>query len=180
MLIHPTYDQLKELRLTGMAHAFAELADNNQADELSHPEWLAFLLDREATERTNKRLSRLLRAAKLRHFQACVEDIDTRSPRHFDKALFQKLATCKWIQERRNLIITGPCGIGKTWLACALGQKACREDLPTIYKRVPRLFAELELGHGDGRFPRMLKALTRAKLLILDDWGPDRLNAQQR
>ncbi len=180
MLTHPTYDQLKELRLTGMAHAFAELADNNQADELSHPEWLAFLLDREATERTNKRLSRLLRAAKLRHLQACVEDADTRSPRHLDKALFQKLATCKWIKERRNLIITGPCGIGKTWLACALGQKACREDLPTIYKRVPRLFAELELGHGDGRFPRMFKALTRTRLLILDDWGPDRLNAQQR
>jgi DNA replication protein DnaC len=180
MLTHPTYDQLKELKLTGMAHAFAELADNNQADELSHPEWLAFLLDRETTERTNKRLTRLLRTAKLRHSQACVEDADTRSPRRFDKALFQKLATCKWIKERRNLIITGPCGIGKTWLACALGQKACREDLPTIYNRVPRLFAELELGHGDGRFPRMFKALTRARLLILDDWGPDRLNAQQR
>jgi DNA replication protein DnaC len=180
MLTHPTLDQLKELRLTGMAEAFAELQEQPQAIELSHPEWLALLLDREASERTNKRLHRLLRAAKLRELQASVEDVDMRSKRHLDKALFQKLATCRWIRERRNLIITGPCGIGKTWLACALGQKACREDLPTLYRRVPRLFAELELGHGDGRFPRMFRALVRTKLLILDDWGPDRLSAQAR
>ncbi len=180
MLIHPTLDQLKELKLTGMAEAFTEMAESPQANELSHPEWLALLLDREASERTNKRLNRLLRAARLRESQAAVEDVDTRSKRRLDKVLFRELATCRWIRQSRNLIITGPCGIGKTWLACALGQKACREDYPTIYKRVPRLFEELEMSHGDGRFPRMFRALVRTKLLILDDWGPEKLNAQQR
>ena len=180
MLIHPTLDQLKELKLTGMAEAFAEMAESPQANDLSHPEWLALLLDREASERSNKRLKRLLRAAKLRESQATVEDVDTNSPRRLDGVMFRELATCRWIRQHKNLIITGPCGIGKTWLACALGQKACRENLPTIYKRVPRLFEELEMGHGDGRFPRMFRVLTKAKLLILDDWGPEKLNAQQR
>jgi DNA replication protein DnaC len=180
MLVHPTLDQLRELKLNGMAEAFAEMAESPQANELSHPEWLALLLDREASERTNKRLKRLLRAAKLREAHAAVEDVDTDSKRGLDKVLFRELATCRWIRQKRNLIITGPCGIGKTWLACALGQKACREDLPTLYKRVPRLFEELQMGHGDGRFPRMFRALVRAKLLILDDWGPEKLNAQQR
>ena len=91
-------------------------------------------------------------------------------------ALFQQLATGRWIEERRNLLITGPCGVGKTWLACALGQKACRDNRTVVYKRLPRLFAELELAHGDGRFPRLFRSLVKADLLILDDWGPDRLN----
>ena len=180
MLTHPTLNQLQDLKLTGMADAFVDLAESPQAKELSHAEWLALLLDREDSTRTNKRFNRLLRTAKLREDQAAVEDLDTKAPRKLDKVLFRELATCRWIKESRNLIITGPCGIGKTWLACALGQKACREDLPTVYKRVPRLFEELELGHGDGRFPRIFRALTKAKLLILDDWGPDKLNAQQR
>ncbi len=180
MLVHPTLDQLKDLKLIGMAEAFRDLWENASAQELSHPEWLALLLDREACERANKRLTRLLQSAKLRDLQACVEDLDTRSPRRLDKVLFRELATCRWIKEGRNLIITGPCGIGKTWLACALGQKACREDLSTLYKRVPRLFEELELGHGDGRFARMFRSLVRTKLLILDDWGPEKLNARQR
>ncbi|MCK5495728.1 MAG: IS21-like element helper ATPase IstB [Hyphomicrobiaceae bacterium] len=180
MLTHPTLNQLQELKLTGMAEAFVDLAESPQAKELSHAEWLALLLDREGSTRTNKRFSRLLRSARLREDQAAVEDLDSKAPRKLDKVLFRELATCRWIKESRNLIITGPCGIGKTWLACALGQKACREDMPTIYKRVPRLFEELELGHGDGRFPRMFRALTKAKLLILDDWGPDKLNDQQR
>ena len=180
MLTHPTLNQLQELKLTGMAEAFVDLAESPQAKELSHAEWLALLLDREGSIRTNKRFSRLLRSARLREDQAAVEDLDSKAPRKLDKVLFRELATCRWIKESRNLIITGPCGIGKTWLACALGQKACREDMPTIYKRVPRLFEELELGHGDGRFPRMFRALTKAKLLILDDWGPDKLNDQQR
>jgi DNA replication protein DnaC len=180
MLTHPTLNQLQDLKLAGMAEAFVDLAESPQAKELSHAEWLALLLDREGSIRTNKRFSRLLRSARLREDQAAVEDLDSKAPRKLDKVLFRELATCRWIKESRNLIITGPCGIGKTWLACALGQKACREDMPTIYKRVPRLFEELELGHGDGRFPRMFRALTKAKLLILDDWGPDKLNDQQR
>jgi DNA replication protein DnaC len=97
-----------------------------------------------------------------------------------DKALFQQLLTGKWIRDKRNLIITGPCGVGKTWLACALAQAACREGVTVLYRRLPRLFDELELAHGDGRFPRIFKSLTKTGLLILDDWGPDRLNAGQR
>jgi DNA replication protein DnaC len=115
MLTHPTLEQLKELKLTGMAEAFAEMAESPQANELSHPEWLALLLDREASERSNKRLKRLLRAARLRESQASVEDVDTRAKRRLDKALFRELANCNWIRQHRNLIITGPCGPEPGW-----------------------------------------------------------------
>ncbi len=180
MLNHPTLDQLKDLKLTGMADAFVEMQAQDQAADLGHAEWLALLLDREAANRSTKRVNMRLRGAKLRHIGASVEDVDYRSRRQLDKALFQQLATCKWIKDHRCLLITGPCGIGKTWLGCALGQKACRHDYTVIYKRAARLFAELELAHGDGRFPRLFRSLVKADLLILDDWGPERLNASQR
>ena len=92
----------------------------------------------------------------------------------------QQLATCRWITDHRNVLVTGPCGIGKTWLGCALGQKACRDDYTVVYARVPRLFTDLELAHADGRFPRLFRSLTKCDLLILDDWGPDRLTASAR
>ncbi len=180
MLHHPTFDQLRELRLAGMAAAFTEMQGNPQAEQLGHPEWLALLLDREAAERQSRRLQYRLRNARLRHSQASIEDVDYRFPRGLDRSLFQQLTTGNWIAEKHNLIIVGPCGIGKSWLACALGQMACRQDRSVLYKRVPRLFAELEMGRGDGRYPRLFRALTRAELLILDDWGPERLNADQR
>jgi DNA replication protein DnaC len=180
MLNHPTLDQLKSLKLDGMAEAFLELQAQDQAGDLAHAEWLALLLDREAANRNTRRFKTRLRTARLRHVGAAIEDVDYRTPRRLDKLLFQQLATCKWIEGHHNLIITGPCGIGKTWLASALAQKACRHDHTVLYKRLPRLFAELELAHGDGRFPRLFRALVRADLLILDDWGPDRLNAGQR
>ena len=91
-----------------------------------------------------------------------------------------QMLTGRWIKHKRNLMITGPCGVGKTWLACALAQAACRDGITVLYKRMPRLFDELELAHGDGRFPRLFKNLTKTQLLILDDWGPDRLDASQR
>ncbi len=180
MLNHPTLDQLKDLKLGGMADAFVELQSSDAADDLGHAEWLALLLDRESANRNSKRLQSRLRTARLRHLGASIEDVDYRTPRKLDKTLFQQLGMCKWIGEHRNLLITGPCGIGKTWLASALGQKACRHDYSVLYKRVPRLFAELDLAHGDGRFPRLFRGLVKADLLILDDWGPDRLNAGQR
>ena len=180
MLQHPTLDQLKHLKLHGMARAFAELRDNPQASELAHAEWLALLLDREEAERNDRRLTYRLRNARLRHADACVEDVDYRTPRRLDKTLFQQLARGQWINRKQNLIITGPCGVGKSWLACALGQKACRDDHSVLYKRLPRMFAELEMGRADGRYPRLFRTLTRANLLILDDWGPERLNADQR
>jgi DNA replication protein DnaC len=180
MLTHPTLDQLKALNLDGMANAFVELQNQAQAAELSHAEWLALLLDREAANRNTRRFQIRLRSAKLRHSQAAIEDVDYRTPRRLDKALFQQLTAGKWIAEHRNLLVTGPCGIGKSWLACALAQKACRDGYTVVYARVPRLFADLELAHGDGRFPRLFRTLVKADLLILDDWGPDRLTANQR
>ncbi len=180
MLHHPTLDQLRHLKLHGMARAFAELGDNAQAGELDHAQWLALLLDREEAERNDRRLTYRLRNARLRHPDACIEDVDYRAPRRLDKALFQQLTRGQWITRKQNLIITGPCGVGKSWLACALGQKACRDDFSVLYKRIPRMFAELEMGRADGRYPGLFRALTRANLLILDDWGPDRLNPDQR
>ena len=121
-----------------------------------------------------------LRAARLRHGQACVEDVDYRAQRQLDKGLFQQLATSRWVAERRHVFIIGPTGVGKSWLACALAHKACRDGYTALYTRASRLFAELELQHGDGRFPRLFRALTKVNLLLLDDWGPERLSASQR
>ena len=180
MLTHPTIDQLRALRLDGMADAFIELQTQDQAKDLGPAEWLALMLDREAAHRGTQRFKSRLRTAKLRHGQASIEDVDYRTPRRLDKALFQQLAACRWIAEHRNLLVTGPCGVGKSWLSCALAQKACRDGYTVHYARVPRLFADLELAHGDGRFARLFRMLTKADLLILDDWGPDRLNPNQR
>jgi DNA replication protein DnaC len=180
MLKHPTLDQLKALNLDGMAEAFCELEANGQADSLTHAKWLGLLCDREGACRSTARYKSRLRKAKLRFSQAAVEDVDYRTQRHLDKALFQQLTTGRWIAEHHNLLITGPCGVGKSWLACALGQKACREGYAVLYKRLPRLFAKLELAHGDGRYATEFRLLIKAQLLILDDWGPDRLTAGQR
>jgi DNA replication protein DnaC len=180
MLTHPTLDQLRALKLDGMADAFIELQQQDMAKDLSHAEWLGLLVDREMANRNTKRVQIRLRAARLRHGQACVEDVDYRAQRQLDKALFQQLATGRWIAEHRNLFVIGPTGIGKSWLACALAHKACRDGYTVHYTRVPRLFAELELQHGDGRFPQLFRTLTKANLLILDDWGPERLSASQR
>ena len=180
MLTHPTIDQLRALKLDGMADAFTELQSQDRAKDLDHAEWLALLLDREAANRNTKRFQSRLRSAKLRHGQASIEDVDYRTPRRLDKALFQQLAAGRWIADHRNLLVTGPCGVGKSWLSCALAQKACRDGYTVHYARVPRLFADLELAHGDGRFARLFRTLVKADLLILDDWGPDRLSANQR
>ena len=180
MLDHPTLDQLKTLRLDGMAEAFAEMQSQDGTANLTHAEWLGLLIDRESSSRETKRFDSRMRTAKLRHVGASPEDVDYKARRGLDKALFQQMLTGRWIKDRRNLMITGPCGVGKTWLACALAQSACRDGITVLYKRMPRLFGELELAHGDGRFPRVFKALTKTQLLILDDWGPDRLDASQR
>lgn len=180
MLTHPTLEGLKALKLDGMIEAFNELQLRDDAAALTHEEWFGLLLDREAANRETKRFESRMRSAKLRHTTATPEDVDYRTTRSLDKTLFQTLLTGKWIKDKRNLMITGPCGVGKTWLACALAQAACRNGTTVLYKRVTRLFSELELAHGDGRFPRVFKALTKTQLLILDDWGPDRLNANQR
>jgi DNA replication protein DnaC len=179
MLTHPTLDQLHQLGLAGMASAFAELQAAPQTAELSHAEWLALLLDREMTERRDRRLKARLRYARLR-LQATVEDVDYRAARGLDRTLFQKLAAGDWIDVPQNLIIEGPTGVGKSWLACALGHKACRDNRSVLYQRVPRLFPDLALARGDGRYPRLMRALGGVKLLILDDWGLEPLGPEQR
>jgi DNA replication protein DnaC len=179
MLSHPTLDQLHALGLHGMAKGFKDLVAQPEATSLDHAEWLALLLDQEATLRRQKRFESRARAAKLRQ-SASIEDVDYRTPRGLDRALFLKLAGCEWIRAKHNLLITGPCGVGKSWLACALGQKACREDLSTAYHRMPRLFAALALARADGRYGNILRQIARVDLLILDDWGPETLNADQR
>lgn len=179
MLTHPTLDQLHELGLHGMAKGFKELAAQLETANLTHAEWLALLLDHEVTLRRQKRFESRARAAKLRQ-SASIEDVDYRAPRGLDRALFLKLAGCEWIRARHNLLVTGPTGVGKSWLSCALGQKACREDLSTAYYRVPRLFSALALARADGRYARTLRQIAKVDLLVLDDWGPETLNADQR
>jgi DNA replication protein DnaC len=179
LLNHPTLDQLHTLGLQGMAKAFVEIEAKSEANDLGHREWLGLLLDREASWRRDKRLIARLRYAKLRQ-QACVEDVDYRSPRGLDRALFQKLAQGDWIDAHDNLALIGPTGVGKSWLASALGHKACRDNRSVLYHRVPKLFEELALARGDGRHPRILRNLGRADLLILDDWGLELLDAAAR
>ncbi len=155
MLLHPTLNQLDQLGLAGMAKAFKDLADNPEAKNLDQAEWLGLLLDREATERQDRRLKNRLRNAKLRYSQACVEDIDFTKDRGLDRRLIIDLAEGHWLREHHNLLLVGACGCGKTWLACALGQKAARIEFSVLYYRLPKLFADLALARGDGRYPRL-------------------------
>ena len=179
MLTHPTLDRLHELGLAGMAKAFAEIEASDEAANLTHPEWLALLLDREVSHRRDRRLMARLRYARLRH-QASVEDVDYRAARGLDRALFQKLVDGQWIDAHENLILCGPTGVGKSWLASALGHKACRDNRSVLYQRIPKLFADLALARGDGRYARLLRALGGVQLLILDDWGLEPLDAAAR
>ena len=166
MLIHPTVERLRALGLAAMADAFLELQNAPDAGELSREDWLGLLIDREATSRENKRLARRLREARLRQ-AAVVEDVDYRAHRGLDRALFQKLVTCDWLREHHHVVMIGPTGIGKSWLACALGHKACRDGFSVLYKRASRLFTDLAQARGEGRLPRMLTALERTRLLII-------------
>jgi DNA replication protein DnaC len=179
MLQHPTLDKLQQLKFTGMARALAEQVNQPDIDQLDFHERLGLLVDREITERDNRRLSSRLRQAKLKH-PACVEDIDYRHPRGLDRAMIANLSSNYWVAQHRNVLITGPTGIGKTWIACALAQKACREGYRALYLRLPRLLQQLPIAKGDGTYTRLLMRLAKIDLIILDDWGLAKLTAEQR
>jgi DNA replication protein DnaC len=179
MLTHPTSDRLRELGLAGMARALEEQRRQPESAELGFEDRLALLVDREALERDSKRLATRLRFAGLRQ-QASPEDVDHHAGRGLDRAVFQRLTGGEWIERHQNLLVTGPTGTGKTWLCCALGQRACRDNRAVLYQRVPRLLEALGLARGDGRYARMLKGLARVQLLILDDWGITPLTAEGR
>jgi DNA replication protein DnaC len=179
MLTHPTLDKLRSLKLSGMVKAMEEQAGIPDLKELCFEERLGLLVDREVTERRNRKLQTLLKKAKLR-LNASIEDIDYRHPRDLDKSLVLSLAACQWIEEHNNVLITGPTGVGKSYLACALAQKACREGYRTLYFRLPRLLQELTMARGDGRYGKMLINLAKTNLLVIDDWGLAPLNDHGR
>jgi DNA replication protein DnaC len=179
MLIHPTLDKLRELKLTGMQKTLIEQMDMPDRDTLSFDERFSLLVDAEYTERENRRLQTRLKRARLRQ-AATIEDIDYRHPRGLDKALMLSLADCDWIRRRHNVIVTGPTGAGKSYLACALGNKACREGYRVLYFRITRLFQDLAIAKADGRYDKLLRTLAHSQLLILDDWGTAPLTDQQR
>ena len=179
MLNHPTLDKLQDLRFTGMVKALTEQMALPDIDELSFEERLGLLVDREMTEREDRRLTTRLRQAKLKQ-NACIEDIDFKQSRGLDKSLILDLAQCQWIRKHLNLLITGPTGVGKTWVACALAQKTCREGFTSLYLRLPRLLQELPIAKGDGTYTRLMNRLAKVDVLILDDWGLSKLIAEQR
>ena len=179
MLTHPTHDRLLALGLTGIAKALDEQRRSTAFDTLSFEERLGLLIDREAAERDTKKLASRLKFAALRQ-DASVEDLDLRTPRGLDRGVMAHLAHGGWIARHENLLITGPTGLGKSWIACALGHKACRDGRPVLYQRAPRMFEALALARGDGRHERILKTIARMAVLIIDDWGLAVLTAPER
>lgn len=171
MLMQQTVERLHALRLTGMATALSEQLGQRDLAGLSFEDRLTLLVEREATARADRRLTRLLQLARLRLPGAAIEDLDFRSARGLDRALLLRLAGSDWIPQAQSVLIVGATGTGKTYLACALGNSACRHGLTVRYLRLPRLLNELGLARADGSYGKLLATLAKADLLILDDWG---------
>lgn len=180
MFINQTIDKLHEMRLTGMAEALTEQLNNPDHSELSFEERIAWLVDRHWTWRENRSLKRRLTNAKLRDREASVEAIDFRRPRGLDRSEILSLATCQWVARHHNLIITGPCGVGKSFLACALAQKAIRERYTGLYTRQPPLLRDLAMARADGSLDKRLEQLARVDVLIIDDWMMTALGESER
>jgi DNA replication protein DnaC len=178
MLIHPTIDKLSSMRLAGMAKGLRAQLENPEIHNLPFEDRLALLVDTELLERESRQVASRLKGAKLRE-NAALEDLDTRTSRGLDRALLASLATCQWIKRRHNLVITGATGAGKTWLACALSHTACRQGMTASYHRLPALMQDLDLARHDGRYRKLMRALGRAELLVLDDLGIAPLSVEQ-
>lgn len=170
MLNEQTHQKLVAMKLHGMAAAFQQYLDGPAKDNLSFEERVGMMVDREWTVRQERRLKKRLGGAKLRE-PACIEDIDYRHPRNLDRSVVQRLSACRWVHNHENVIITGATGLGKTWIACALANQACREGWTCRYTRVPRLLNELQIARADGSWARELSRIAKTDLLILDDWG---------
>lgn len=179
MLIEQTLDKLRELKLYGMLAAIEQQIEKPAFQDLSFEERLGFLVDRESLDRGNRRITDLLRKARLRQ-SACVENIDYQQPRGLDKSRMATLINCDFIRHHQNLMITGPTGCGKSWLACAIGQQACRQGLSVRYIRMAKLLEELRISHADGSYIKLLAQFAKPELLILDDFGLDSLSRQDQ
>jgi DNA replication protein DnaC len=180
MLTDPTLDRLRQLRLDAFAATWQAQQQDPALTALAFDERLALLVEAESLAREHKRLQVALKEAKLRLSQACIEGIDYPARRELDKALVRQLATCRWVHEHHNVVVTGMTGTGKTYVACALAQQACRNGYRALYRRVPRLCEELTLAHADGSYLRLLARFARADVLVLDDWGLGGLRDQDR
>lgn len=180
MLNEHTINQLRTLRLDGMVRAIEDQASSAAASALGFEERLSLLVQREVAWRDERRVTRLLKAARLKVSTACVEDINWRASRGLDRSLFAALAGCDWLRQGHSLLITGATGCGKTWLACALAHQAARSGFSVLYTRAARLFDELQVAHGDGSFARRLAQLAKLDLLVLDDFAISPIGAAER
>jgi DNA replication protein DnaC len=179
MLNEQTYQKLVTMRLHGLAEAFRQYMDGIPDDKLTFEERLGLMVDREYERRQEWRLKLRLAAAKLRE-RACLEDVNYRHPRNLDRSVVQRLATCHWVKQHANILITGATGLGKTWLACALANQACRNGSTVKYVRVPRILHEMQISRADGSYRKELAKLEKMDVLILDDWGLAPLGENER
>jgi DNA replication protein DnaC len=180
MLNEPTLEKLNALRLATMAAAWLEQNKNPKMASLSFDERFGMLVDAEHLARDNRRLDRLLKEAQMRLTNASVEDIEVSPTRGLDKSLVRQLGACGWIGDHLNVLLCGPTGVGKSYIACALGQSACRRGHRVLYRRVPRLLDELALARAEGSYARALAKLVKVEVLVLDDWGLGSLKEAQR